>query len=155
MATARTAAGRGLQIGKRARGVARLFLGGCLFLEREPSRAGPPRPVSRCSSTTPARRWQSPRRRRPRSTPARWSWSPGPAGSGWVLKDANGRALRRFYSSNGRDVDTWSYFKDGVEVHRQVDTTGSGRPDQYRWMNGGGSKWGVDVDKNGTIDTWK
>ena len=79
----------------------------------------------------------------------------GGQGSGWVLKDSAGKPLRQFYSRNGRDVDTWSYFKDGVEVHRQIDTTGSGKPDQYRWLNSGGSKWGVDYDKDGVIDTWK
>jgi hypothetical protein len=79
----------------------------------------------------------------------------GARGSGWVLKDSAGKTLRQFYSHNGRDIDTWSYFKNGVEVHRQIDTTGSGRPDQYRWLNSAGAKWGVDVDKDGTIDTWK
>jgi hypothetical protein len=79
----------------------------------------------------------------------------GNKGSAWLLKDPTGKLLRRFSSNNGRDIDTWSWYKDGIEVHRQIDTTGSGKPDQYRWINSGGSKWGVDVDKNGTIDVWK
>lgn len=77
------------------------------------------------------------------------------AGSGWALKDGSGKMLRRFFSSNGRSVDTWSYYKDGAEVYRESDTTGSGKPDQYRWLNAGGSKWGVDLDKDGAIDAWK
>src|SRR5215468_10619437 len=48
-------------------------------------------------------------------------------GSAWVLKDAAGRPLRRFHASNERNVDVWSYYKDGVEVYREADTTGSGR----------------------------
>jgi hypothetical protein len=81
-------------------------------------------------------------------------------GSAWVLKDPAGRYLRRFYAPNDKEgkpgrVDTWSYYKDGVEVYREVDTTGSGRPDQYRWLNSGGSRWGVDSDKDGKIDAWR
>lgn len=76
-------------------------------------------------------------------------------GSGWVLKDASGNYVRRYFSSNGRDVDSYSYFKDGVEVYREIVTPGSRAPDQFRWMNAGGSKWGVDENKDGTIDTWK
>src|SRR5258708_8544246 len=64
-------------------------------------------------------------------------------GSGWILKDADGKTLRLFFDTNDDDkVDVWSYFKDGVEVYREIDSTFSGRPDQYRWLNAGGSKWG-------------
>src|SRR5262249_10920344 len=76
-------------------------------------------------------------------------------GSGWVLKDPQGKLLRRFFSSDGRNVDTYSYYKDGIEVYREVVSPGSPKPDNFRWVNGGGSKWGVDEDRNGTIDNWK
>jgi thiol-disulfide isomerase/thioredoxin len=76
-------------------------------------------------------------------------------GSAWVLKDPAGRPLRRFLASNDRNVDAWSYYKDGQEVYREVDTTGSGRPDHYRWLNAGGSRWGIDSDKDGKIDAWR
>jgi hypothetical protein len=77
-------------------------------------------------------------------------------GSGWVLKDGAGNILRRFYDSNGDNrIDVWSFYKDGVEVYREIDTTFNGKPDQYRWLNAGGSKWGIDQDKDGVIDTWK
>jgi hypothetical protein len=76
--------------------------------------------------------------------------------SGWMLKDGSDRLVRRFYDSNGDGrVDVWSYYKDGVEVYREVDTAYTGKPDQYRWFNAGGSRWGVDVDKDGIIDSWK
>ncbi len=79
----------------------------------------------------------------------------GTRGSGWVLKGPDGKLIRRFYASNDRNIDVWSYYRKGVEVYREVDTTGSGRPDQYRWINAGGSKWGVDQDKDGKIDYWR
>jgi thiol-disulfide isomerase/thioredoxin len=76
--------------------------------------------------------------------------------SGWVLKDGGGNLLRRFYDSNGDGrLDVWSYFKEGVEVYREVDTTYTGKADQYRWYNSGGSRWGVDANKDGLIDAWK
>jgi thiol-disulfide isomerase/thioredoxin len=77
-------------------------------------------------------------------------------GSGWVLKDEEGNLLRRFFDSNGDNrIDVWAYYKDGVEVYTEIDTTFDGKPDQYRWLNAGGSRWGVDENKDGRIDTWK
>ncbi len=77
-------------------------------------------------------------------------------GSGWLLKDKDGRLLRRFFDSNGDNrIDVWSYYKDGVEVYRETDTNFSGKPDQYRWLNAGGSRWGTDEAKDGRIKTWK
>ncbi len=77
-------------------------------------------------------------------------------GSGWILKDAAGNPLRRFFDSNGDNrIDVWSYYKNGVEVYREQDSTFGGKADNYRWMNAGGSKWGVDQDRDGTIDSWK
>jgi thiol-disulfide isomerase/thioredoxin len=76
--------------------------------------------------------------------------------SGWVLKDEEGNLLRRFFDSNGdKRIDVWAYYKDGVEVYAEIDTTFTGKPDQYRWFNAGGSKWGIDSDKDGRIDSWK
>ncbi|MGH7227040.1 MAG: hypothetical protein ACRELF_27810, partial [Gemmataceae bacterium] len=78
---------------------------------------------------------------------------------GWTLtlKDADGNLLRRFVDSGGNDnrPDIWSYYKDGVEVYSEIDSTFSGKPDQYRWFNSCGSRWGVDRDKDGRIDHWK
>jgi RNA polymerase sigma factor (sigma-70 family) len=57
-------------------------------------------------------------------------------GSGWLLRDAGGKVLRRFLDTNGDNrVDVWSYYKDGVEVYADIDTTFTGKPDQYRWFN--------------------
>jgi thiol-disulfide isomerase/thioredoxin len=80
----------------------------------------------------------------------------GKRGIGWLLSDAAGNPLRRFYDANedGR-VDIWSYYKDGVEVYREVDSNFNGKADQYRWLHTAGSKWGVDVNEDGRIDSWK
>src|SRR5262249_610120 len=38
---------------------------------------------------------------------------------------------------------------------REVDSNFNGKPDQYRWFNAGGSRWGVDGNEDGRIDSWK
>lgn len=76
--------------------------------------------------------------------------------SGWLLKDAKGQTLRRFFDTNGdKKIDVWSYYLDGVEVYREMDSNGDGKPDQYRWLNNAGTKWGVDVNGDGKIDGWR
>lgn len=78
--------------------------------------------------------------------------------SGWVLLDPRKQPLRRYFDSNGDDkVDVWSYYKDGVEVYREFDTTYKGLPNNFRWLNSGGMKWGVGgVDKGrGFINSWR
>lgn len=77
--------------------------------------------------------------------------------SGWVLRDPNGRLLRKFFDNNGdRTPDQWSYYKDGVEVYRELDTNFNGSRDTYVWLNSGGMKIGIDRDeKDGVIDLWQ
>lgn len=75
---------------------------------------------------------------------------------GWVLRNAHGLMLRRFMDSNGDNVvDQWSYYKDGLEVYRDIDSNYNGRADQYRWFHTGGTRWGLDTNEDGTIDSWK
>lgn len=77
-------------------------------------------------------------------------------GSGWLLRDAKGQPLRRFFDSNGDNkIDVWSYYKDGVEIYREIDLNSNDKADQYRWMNSAGMKWGIDSNEDGRIDTWK
>jgi hypothetical protein len=79
-------------------------------------------------------------------------------GSGWLLRDGNGQPLRLFFDTDGDNkLDVWSYYKDGVEVYREIDTTRTGKygPDQYRWLNSAGMKWGLDETKDGHIKSWK
>src|ERR1700731_3921213 len=75
-------------------------------------------------------------------------------GNGWLLRDPRGQPLRRFFDTNGdKRIDVWSYYQDGVEVYREIDSDLNGRVDQYRWLNTGGMKWGVNTreDDKGTI----
>ncbi len=74
---------------------------------------------------------------------------------GWVVEDAQGAILRRFIDTNGdNQVDMWCYFKDGLEVYRDIDSDYNRKADQYRWYHTGGSRWGIDKDEDGTIDSW-
>src|SRR5438270_8328248 len=49
---------------------------------------------------------------------------PGP-GSGWLLRDPRGLPLRKFVASKGSkaNIDIWSYYQDGVEIYREMDST--------------------------------
>ncbi|MEM8945866.1 MAG: TlpA disulfide reductase family protein [Planctomycetota bacterium] len=74
----------------------------------------------------------------------------------WVIRGPNGKILRQFSDSdNDNRVDTWSYFRDGLEVYRDLDANFNDKADQYRWFHGAGMRWGIDRDENGVIDTWK
>src|ERR1700730_9152629 len=82
--------------------------------------------------------------------------------TGWLLRDPQGRPLRRFFDTNGPTaafpkgkVNVLSYYLDGVEVYRETDSNLNGKIDQYRWLNSGGMKWGTDADEDGKIDSWR
>ena len=73
-----------------------------------------------------------------------------------MVEGPDGRVLRKFVDTNGDNVvDQWSYYKDGLEVYRDIDSTFKGKADQYRWFNTGGTRWGVDKGETGKIDSWK
>ncbi len=74
----------------------------------------------------------------------------------FVVRGAAGEMLRVFADTNDdKVVDRWSYFRDGVEVYRDIDSDGNAKVDQSRWLNSAGSRWGVDKDENGQIESWK
>jgi thiol-disulfide isomerase/thioredoxin len=76
--------------------------------------------------------------------------------TGWVVRDPSGRILRRFVDTNGDNVvDQWSYYQDGLEVYRDIDADFNGKADQYRWFNIAGTRWGLDKDEDGRIDSWQ
>ncbi|TWT83752.1 Thiol:disulfide interchange protein TlpA [Planctomycetes bacterium CA13] len=78
-----------------------------------------------------------------------------PDWSGWEVHAADGTLLRRFADTNGDNkVDLWCYFNYGVEIYRDVDKDFNGKADQYRWLGTAGTRWGVDRDENGQIDSW-
>jgi peroxiredoxin len=74
----------------------------------------------------------------------------------WVVRDGQGRRLRQFSDSN-RDnvVDTWSYFRGGLEIYRDLDADFNEKADQCRWFHSAGMRWGIDADEDGSVDRWK
>jgi thiol-disulfide isomerase/thioredoxin/TolA-binding protein len=76
--------------------------------------------------------------------------------TGWIVRDPNGLVLREFVDTNKDNVvDRWSYFRNGIEVYRDIDDNFSGKADNYRWLNTAGTRWGVDKGEDGRIDSWK
>ena len=75
---------------------------------------------------------------------------------GWVVEDSQGATLRRFLDTNGDGkVDQWCYYKDGLEIYRDIDSDFNGKVDQCRWYNMAGTRWGIDRDEDGRIDSWR
>lgn len=75
---------------------------------------------------------------------------------GWVVRDPNGQVIRRFLDTDGDNVvDQWSYYSGGMEVYRDIDSDHNGKADQYRWIQSGGMKWGLDKNEDKSIDEWK
>ncbi len=75
---------------------------------------------------------------------------------GWVVIGPQGQVLRRFYDTDGDNrVDQWRYYQHGLEVYRDIDTNKDDKPDQFRWLNMGGSRWGIDKNNDYRIDEWK
>ncbi|MFN0019455.1 MAG: thioredoxin [Pirellulaceae bacterium] len=76
--------------------------------------------------------------------------------SGFVVKDPSGEVLRRFLDTNGdNQVDQWCYFKDGIEIYRDIDTDHNNKVNECRWLGTAGTRWGIDKDQDGKIDSWK
>ena len=75
--------------------------------------------------------------------------------SGWVIEDPSGNVLRVFLDTNGDNVvDRWSYYKDGLEVYRDVDRNSNRKADQFCWYHTAGSRVGLDQNEDGIIDAW-
>jgi hypothetical protein len=82
--------------------------------------------------------------------------------TGWMVTGPGGQALRRFMDVDGvkdargeTSVDEFCYYKNGLEVYREIDTNGNGKKDEFRWFNFGGTRWGIDKNEDGKIDVWK
>ena len=76
--------------------------------------------------------------------------------AGWKVIGKDGRLYRRFVDTNGDNkLDQWCYYKDGVEIYRDIDGDFNGKADQYRWMGAAGIRWGLDSNEDGEIDRWK
>ena len=71
------------------------------------------------------------------------------------ILDPNGLILREFIATNGsKSINQWRYFRDGLEVYRDIDSDGNKKADNYRWYNTAGTRWGVDPDEDGIINSW-
>lgn len=79
-----------------------------------------------------------------------------PEGNGFVVFGPTGQILRRFTDTNGdSQADVFRFYRMGLEVYRDVDSNKNGKNDQHRWMNWGGTRWGIDRNEDGRIDEWK
>lgn len=74
-----------------------------------------------------------------------------------VVRGPTGKILRAFADTNGdRVVDRWSYYKDGLEVYREIDgEDDDSKADQSRWLTSAGSRWAFDTDGDGSLDRWQ
>ena len=76
--------------------------------------------------------------------------------SGWVVVGSAGQVLRRFIDTNADNVvDQWKYYNHGLEVYRDIDSNANNKIDQFRWLNTAGTRWALDTDEDGRIDSWK
>jgi thiol-disulfide isomerase/thioredoxin len=76
--------------------------------------------------------------------------------TGFVVRDAAGRMLRRFVDTSGnRKIDTWAYYLGGLEVYRDIDTDADGKPDRFQWLGPAGTKIGVDSNQDLVVDRWE
>lgn len=76
--------------------------------------------------------------------------------AGFVVYGPAGQLLRRFVDTNGdQQADVFHYYRMGLEVYRDIDSNYNNKPDQSRWMNWGGTRWGIDRNEDGRIDEWK
>jgi thiol-disulfide isomerase/thioredoxin len=84
------------------------------------------------------------------------SMEKGGGGSAWVVRADDGRVLRAFSDTNNdRVVDRWSYYRNGIEVYRDIDSDNNSKADQARWLGEAGSRWGVDDNEDGVLDRWQ
>jgi Thioredoxin-like len=83
------------------------------------------------------------------------SLADGKSTTAWVVRDAQGRIVRKFHdTTGGGGVNLFGYYKDGEEVYREMLNPKTKAIDQFRWVGPAGSRWGVDLDGDGKIDTW-
>ena len=75
---------------------------------------------------------------------------------GFIVFHETGRVLRKFVDTNkDGKLDQWSYYNEGLEVYRDIDSNFDENLDQYRWLGPAGTRWGIDSDQDGEIDYWK
>lgn len=76
--------------------------------------------------------------------------------NGWIVIGPAGQTLRKFLDTDGDgNLDQFRFFNQGIEVYRDIDSNDNKKIDQCRWLNLGGSRWGIDQNEDGRIDRWK
>ena len=76
--------------------------------------------------------------------------------SGFAVYSPTGQILRRYMDVNGdRYIDQWRYFNNGIEVFRDIDSDFNNKIDQSRWLNTGGTRWAIDRNEDGRVDSWR
>ena len=76
--------------------------------------------------------------------------------TGYIVESPEGILLRKFLDTKGNNVvDQWSFYKDGVEVYRDIATGPTGKKNEFRWLNTAGTRWGVDTVGDGKLTAWK
>ena len=81
--------------------------------------------------------------------------SGGIAPTGFIVRDGQGRIVRQFVDTTGRNnPNIVSYFLDGVESYREIDTNANGKPDTFRYLGANGGRLGRDASESGTIESW-
>lgn len=75
---------------------------------------------------------------------------------GWALIGPTGQLLRRFFDTDGDDiVDQFSFYRAGIEVYRESLATPKKKVNEFRWLNLGGMRWGIDSNRDFKIDEWR
>ena len=83
--------------------------------------------------------------------------------SGWQVAGPQGQLLRRVVDADGdQTIELFIYYDQGMEVYREWDSAvvNGGKSnaevtaDNFRWVNFGGTKWGVDLDGDRKVDRW-
>lgn len=76
--------------------------------------------------------------------------------TGYIVRDAQGRIVRQFVDTTGKtSPNIVSFFLDGVEAYREIDTNANGKPDTFRYLGANGGRLGRDAGETGTIDSWE
>jgi thiol-disulfide isomerase/thioredoxin len=73
---------------------------------------------------------------------------------GWILRDGQGKVLRKFVAGTGGPINRWCYYQDGFEVYREASLDNDTSVEEARWLNNGGTRIAVVNGKN-HIQGWK
>ena len=74
---------------------------------------------------------------------------------GFEATDSQGNVLRRFVDKNGdQKLDTWIYYKSGIETYRDIDRDYDGRAEEAQFTNGDVVRIGKDNDGDQKKDQW-